>query len=329
VFILRGEITLHVYAPKVEDEHEACHVYNEAYAKAYDEGIMTTDETLEWMVSKELWKEEDEERISGLQEDLEHLRVEIFNNRENEGLAEEIRKGIRKGEEQLKEQIDKKGEFIGNTCEGIASIEKARYQIRTCTYLNGGVYDFSSIGIDEVLSANNRAILKEGDVRDLALNEPWKVAWYMKDVQGYTLFPADGRELTPDQKNLVIWSKMYDNVSESMESPPDDVVKDHDMLDGWFIVQRKKREKDKAEKEFDGKLGNDKISGADEVFVMAKGKKHRKNIHEMNDATAKMHKKQRSRKIHSKGSAGQDDFMDVKLNRQQASHEQYKDKFRR
>ena len=323
------EITLKVYTPKIEDESEACYIYNQAYSEAYEEGVMTTDENLEWMIEKGLWTGEDEEVISGLQKDLEHLRVEIFKNRDSEGLVEEIRKGIRKGEKQLADQGQKKAEFLGNTCEGIASLEKARYQIRTCTFLNGGLYDFSGITIDQVLSANNRAVLKESQIRELALNEPWKVAWYMRDIQGYNLFFGEGRELSPDQKNLVIWSKMYDNVNESMDSPPDEVIQDHDMLDGWFVVQRKKREKEKAEKEFDGKLGNDKISNSDEVFVMANSPKHREKIHDMNDFTAKMIKKQRSNTIAKKGDVGQDDFMDVRLEKRNASNESYKDKFRR
>ena len=323
------EITLKVYAPRIEDEPEACYVYDQAYAEAYEDGVMTTDENLEWMMEKNLWTPEDDEIISRLKKDLENLRVEIFNNRENEGLVYEIRRGIRKGEEQLADQNRKKTEFISNTCEGIASIEKARYQIKTCTFLNGGPYDFSSINVDQLLSSYNSAILKESVIRDLALNDPWKVAWYMRDIQNYTLFFGEGRDFTPDQKNIVVWAKMYDNVSESMDSPSNEVVKDHDMLDGWFILQRKKREKDKAQKEFDEGSKNDKISGADEVFVMAKSKKHRKKIEDMNDLHSKMIKRQRSKTIAKHGSVGQDSFMDVKLGNRQASNQAYKDKFRR
>jgi hypothetical protein len=49
---------------------------------------------------------------------------------------------------------------------------------------------------------------------------------------------------------------MYDNVYESMECPPDEVIKDDDMLDGWFIQQHKDREKKLKEKSTDEKFGN-------------------------------------------------------------------------
>ena len=44
---------------------------------------------------------------------------------------------------------------------------------------------------------------------------------------------------------------MYDNIQESMDCPTEDVINDDDMLDGWFIVQNRKREKDKKEKDVD------------------------------------------------------------------------------
>ena len=44
-------------------------------------------------------------------------------------------------------------------------------------------------------------------------------------------------------KNIVMWSQLYDNVQESMDAPTKDVIKDDDLLDGWLIVQGKKREK--------------------------------------------------------------------------------------
>ena len=40
---------------------------------------------------------------------------------------------------------------------------------------------------------------------------------------------------------------MYDNVYESHERPNDKIIEDDDCLDGWFIVQRRKHEKDKNE----------------------------------------------------------------------------------
>ena len=67
-----------------------------------------------------------------------------------------------------------------------------------------------------------------------------------------------------------------------MEAPSEEVINDDDMLDGWFIVQNRKREKDKKEKDVDSTLGAN--AGKDEVFVMARpeDKERLKSIKDMN-----------------------------------------------
>ena len=120
---------------------------------------------------------------------------------------------------------------------------------------------------------------------------------------------------------------MYDSVHESPDSPGDTVIKDDYMLDGWFIVQRKKREKQQSEREFE--QTNQKIAGAGEVYVMARNREQADKINNLNDPTANMIKKQRMATLKRKGSAGQSEFKDAQLDRSNQSHQQFRDKFRR
>ena len=128
-------------------------------------------------------------------------------------------------------------------------------------------------------------------------------------------------------ENLIIWSKMYDSVNESPDSPSETVIKDDYMLDGWFIVQRKKREKQQSEREFE--QTNQKIAAAGEVYIMANSAEQRDKINNLNDTTSKMIKKQRMATLKAKGSATQDQFKDAQLDRSNQSHQQFRDKFRR
>ena len=189
------------------------------------------------------------------------------------------------------------------------------------------MYDFSLIDVDTVLSAYNASILPEDKIREIARTDPWKINWYMKDIESATMFSNKGRELTPNQNNLIIWSKMYDSVNESPDAPGDSVIKDDYMLDGWFIVQRKKREKSQSEKEFE--QGNPQIAGAGEVYIMATNKEQADKINNLNDPTSKMIKKQRMATLKRKGNAAQSDFRDAKLDASNQSHQQFRDKFRR
>jgi hypothetical protein len=67
------------------------------------------------------------------------------------------------------------------------------------------------------------------------------------------------------------------------------------MLDGWFIIQGKKREKEKLEQELDNQITNNKIKGSEEVFLMVnpEDKKQLERINNLNDPHSNMIKKQR------------------------------------
>ena len=320
-------IVLKVHSPTIENIQDASEVYNSHYQETYEDGVMTEEETFEWMEAKGLWTSEDDANLKLLEEEIESCKERIYQSRYVPQTVENLRLIIDTGREQLLEARQKRGYYSPNTCEGMASLEKARYIIKTNTYLNGELYDFSLIDVDTVLSAYNSSILSEEAIRELARTDPWKINWYMKDVNDATMFANKGRELTPNQKNLIIWSKMYDSVHESPDSPGEAVIKDDYMLDGWFIVQRKKREKQQSEREFE--QTNQKIAGAGEVYIMATNKEQADKINNLNDPTAKMIKKQRMATLKRKGSATQDQFKDAQLDRSNQSHQQFKDKFRR
>ena len=47
---------------------------------------------------------------------------------------------------------------------------------------------------------------------------------------------------------MVSFSRMYDGAYGSPECPPDKVIEDDDMFDGWLIDQRRTREKEQSVK---------------------------------------------------------------------------------
>lgn len=327
--LTHNNVTVKILTPTLEDEFCANESYTEAYDKALDDEFMTEDELLEWMRSRDLWTEEDDKKIEGLEKDLERLRIEIFKAKNKENLREQIRKYIRAGEKQLKEQINKKLENNSNTCEGIAAIEKAFTFLKRCTFIGNELFDFQSIELSQVWYMYHSMLLSEKQGRELARTEPWRSLWMLKDSGTVNLFANKDRELSIDQKNILIWSRMYDNIQESVDCPSDDVINDDDMLDGWFIVQRQKQEKQKAESEIEDTLTNSKIANSDEIFVMSDTKKDADKVNSMNDINAQMTKKERMAVIQQKGDAKDLDFRDQQLRLRRQSNEQLKGKFGR
>ena len=122
---------------------------------------------------------------------------------------------------------------------------------------------------------------------------------------------------------------MYDNIQESMECPSEKVIEDDDALDGWFIEQRRKNEREKAVGVIEDSIQNDKIRNSQEVIVFADNQKDAQNVHEMNSTTAKVMKKEREQVIKEKGSAVDLDFADQKMRLGNMAHEKFKNNFRR
>jgi hypothetical protein len=286
--------------------------------------MMSEEEMDEWMIEQGLWTMEDDTKIEGFKKDIEKLKIEIYNARNNSQLRERIRLYIRAGEKQFLQQSGKKNQYYINTCEGVAAAEKTTWLIKNTTYQDNKLYDFSDLSIMYVMDEWQSGFLSDSTTRNLARNEPWKSLWAIRENSGIKLFQnKEDQELTYNQKNLIIWSQMYDNIQESIDCPPKDVIEDDDMLDGWFILQAKKREKEKAEAEFENTT-NSKIKNSSEIYVMANNKNDQERIDGMNSYHASVVKKQRGELIKSKGAVGQDQFLDERMNLQMLSNNKFK-----
>ena len=153
----------------------------------------------------------------------------------------------------------------------------------------------------------------------------------MKDETGQDLFQNSSKqELSFDQRNICIWSRMYDNAQESMECPGDEVIDDDDLLDGWFIIQRKKQEKEKLQSEVANMTNNEKITNSEEVYIFTDSAEEAERINDANSLHMQILKKQRIAQVKAAGGEIQDQYLqDKQLELRQMSNEQYKNKFRR
>ena len=148
--------------------------------------------------------------------------------------------------------------------------------------------------------------------REIARTEPFRSLW---SIAKQNIFGTLSN-LTIDQKNIILYSKMYDNVYEHPERPNDEVIEDDLMLDGWFAVQKRESEIERNKKQADNLLDskkNRKGGDAGELFVVAGNKEEAKKISSLNDLNTKMKLKQRQQQINKDGSLEEQEFIDVKL----------------
>ncbi len=314
-----------IKAPTLEQNIEACFIYNKTYQESFDDDVMTEDEMIDWMIEHGLWAKETEEEMEKISKDIETLKVEMFNARNKEKVSSRLRLILREAEKQLTKRLMKKNMYRQNTCEGIAHNDKMSWLVKNTTYKNDKRYKFDDLLISEVLNNWYSDQLQENIIRELARNEPWRTIWSTSEKARSILFIND--ELTSNQKNLLLWSQTYDSIQESMDCPTEEVIGDDDMLDGWFILQTRKRKQEKSQADFESTT-NEKIKNSDEIYIMSDSKKNDERIHEMNDVNAKMIKKQRAAVITKKGSAEQHEFRDEILRIKSRQTEMYKGNFK-
>lgn len=325
-----GGVKLKILPPTIEDEYFINLAYKEAYDEAYSQDVMTEEDMLFWTYQKGLWTEEDDTKIKDLENNLEKLKVKMYENRFKSDVRETARAYLRATEKALVSARGKKAVHYENTCEGVSFTKKCMEQIKRCTFLGNELCDFSSIDGTIVWSAFTRSFLPEGQVRELARTEPFRSLWMMHSEIGRKIFRnLPERELTFDQNNISIWSRMYDNVQESHECPSEDVINDDDLLDGWFIIQRKKQEHNKLISEVEGMTSNDRIANSEEIYIFTNSKEEAERIDDANTIHAKMLKKDRMQQIKQAGSLQDHELQDKRLEIQRMSNTQFKQKFRR
>jgi hypothetical protein len=289
---------------------------------------MNEDEMYDMMLQNGVWSKEEEEKIEAFPTRIENLKVALFEAQIQPKIFDATKKTLNNEKERFKKLLEKKSRFGNFTSTGAANTLKLQYLLYVSVIDKKGefVYDGDNFWEDEhkliehIFKKYLSEQIKEEKIRELARTEPWRSYWGASKVEG-SVFGKGAAELTTDQRALINWSKFYDGIYEHMESPSEKVVQDDDLLDGWLIIQKRKRERDKLEKEVDKKLGKNK--GAQEVYVMADNAEHAQKINSLNNPMAKGIKNSRDKAIEEHGSVAEQDLPDAKRRiRMQAANQQ-------
>jgi hypothetical protein len=185
--------------------------------------------------------------------------------------------------------------------------------------------------MESVLFEAVNHIITISELRDAARNDPWRSYWTTSKGRP---FSVPSSQLSDDQRAVIQFSMMYENAQKHPECPPDDVIEDDDLFDGWMIQERRKREKDQMTKQVDNRLGG-RHEKADEVYVVAQGRTEEKRkedverIHGMNDIRGSIVKKQRAAQLKRTGELRDAQFADRKLEIQQELNQKFIEQVKR
>ena len=306
-----GDLVLFIQEPSRDDLEESFEIYDDAYKKAYFEGVFIKNEIIEILLAQQMWSPHDDREADKIEKQIDDLKVEAFKSFYDPRKLRGIKAHVRAMEKNMLKFRMKKTVLDHTTCEGIASFAQRVWLISKNTKnKDGSDYRWLDHSISTVVDRYASETISHTDMRKIARSHPWRPMWTL-GKSGTNLFGRLACEITQDQANLCSFSSMYDNVYESSESPKDKVIEDDDCLDGWFVVQRREIENMKKQQEVDRLTSNPKIANSQEVFLMADSQEGVQEILDLNHPHSRAIMEQRNKQIEEAGSINFTKFADV------------------
>lgn len=315
-----------VYIKRVSSlvEYEACDLYFDMLEEAEEDGIWSDNDALEYMINNGLWSESKQKELDKIVPDhIEYWKVQVYESYLKPDKVKLMKKYLKVAKDELINLLQQRHQFDYSTKEGYAKFAKNLFIITKSIFDESGQpVDIRDINVYNLLSYYSNSMLDEEELREIARTNPWHDDWYSLKKQG-KIFKED--DLTYEQRSLILWSTMYDNVKESPDCPSDDILNDDDMLDGWFIVQKRKRDSERRKKEGESLVSkNSRIAGADEVYVVAQSPEEISRINELNTPASLAIKRQRSAQLKQQGVVKEQNFVDSKQTQMMLMNQAYR-----
>ncbi len=317
IFIYNN-VTYKLIYPDTNIKYEAELYAEQAYNNSkYNEWINETD-IEHWLVDAGLWQYGDSQRLENLEKQIEDHKVDLFNNFLNPSRIKSIRRSLSSARSLQNRLYQLKHAFDYVTLNGYCSNVKNEFLLTHSLYDTNNNLVFKNIDdnnyqqMSAVFDFINQNTIDIPIFRTIARNEIWRSSW---SANKENIFSKQTVDWTDEQKTLVIMSKMYDSAYEHPECPPDSVIEDDDMFDGWMIIQRRESEKNKAKQRNEKMLKDKKLGNANEIFLVARSKEEKENIYSLNDNQARFTIREREAVLSQAGGPLKDkDLPDVQRN---------------
>jgi len=306
-----NKIILYVHSPTVDINYESQEIFREAFDEAYMSSVFTRKELYDYRLENDLWSKKEELEIEALEKDIDDFKVDLYKNYVNPIKREVYREAVRELEKKKLDLFIKQHSYDHVDCEGVGIYARQNWLVQNTTKLkNGDLFDFEDIDVATVMQRYQSELLRDKQAREIARTEPWRSNWSCSKQLNILFRASSPGELNSEQKTVLAYSQMYDNIAEASETPPNAVIEDDDALDGWLVKQKRENDRRKNEKTSDDVLGQH--SNADEVYIMADGREEAEAIYDMNDPDARFSVAEREAHLERDGELNYTEFSDVK-----------------
>lgn len=308
-------------------------VYDNSYDYSINEGLFTDEEFSQFLSEEGLWDEQSDDKIKSLRDGMEELKVRMFNNGFNTYELNKSRELLKTVMKDIEDLWAKKHSYTFLSASANASLDTMKFIFAGSLYdaddkLVVGDYKkyqkFPSSIIEYAINKYRDQKCSETEIRKIARTEPWRSYWACRKVEN-SLFGVPSYQLNDEQRNLVMWSLTYDNILEHPSCPPEDVINDDDILDGWLILQKREREKTTGGNQLDKIVKNEKIRNSGEVFIPVGTHKDMQKVASLNTNDASLLKRQRMNHLAAKGVVHEAEMPDSKNKIRQMAAEKFRE----
>ena len=283
-YIYIDNIQYKVINPSIETRYEAENLYDKIIEEnKFDKRLLTTKEIEMQLITNGVWNPELDKKVKTLQEDIDNAKVDIYLNFMNSTKKKFLLISLKTYQKLLSELTTKK------SCLDHLSIEEHANTIKNEFILMNSIYDENN---NLVFNAQDTSInytklqnfireivnnmISIQDMRNLVKSDIWKSYASISNLH------MDIININDDYKHLMNFHNMYNNVRQHPECPSEDIINDDVALDGWFIHQNRKAEKEKKKNALMDKIGGNIKDGAQHIFVMTQNEDEIKAIHDLN-----------------------------------------------
>jgi hypothetical protein len=287
--------SLYIVKPPIESLLRSNEIYDITFNEALDNNFFVEDSILDFMVEHNLWSLDEEKQYTEIDKEIERTKIELYNQYTSFRNCDQVRKILANLKDYKRKLIGKRSIFDIYTAEYIAGSARMFYLLWSGTYCRGKKYFRTKFehadyyALNKLISSYNNSVLDDGTIRQISQIPQWQIYW---SLGGLNIFRKSIFTLTDNQVSLMSWSRFYDNIRKSMDAPSDEIILDDDLLDGWVIINNKKRKEEKA-KSFTEKSIMDGSKNADEVFVVTDDQSGISRINSLNDSYGKMVQRQK------------------------------------
>jgi len=236
-------------------------VYDLAYNKAIDEGLLPLAEIESIIKERNIFTDADQKNIDSLENKLKAQKVVLSKTTKVKANSDRIKKIIYDLEIQINEIKYKKYSKVHLSADHKAEEERQVFLCNRCSYSmeknelfwtnEGSFKKETRLALkDELLKQFSRFYngISQKVIRTIARHSLWRIRYVNSIKTSEGLFGVPGAAYTHDQLNLAYWSNYYQSIYEMMpdDRPSDLIIEDDDSLDAYMTAYYEERSREDA-----------------------------------------------------------------------------------